>query len=248
MARTKHSLSRQRRNSSRAMGRKLHRLRPLVIEMLESRVLLAAPVIVGVDPAPNSHSAPVGTNVEATFDQPMNAGTGNEDTFVVHGMQSGQLLDAPNVFNVSGSTVRLNPSATFKPGELVQVTATTGIRNQSGEAAAAPFVWQFRAGVTSGTGFFGDSGQSLGDSITKDVALGDLDGDGDLDVITVGQLADPILVWFNDGQGAFVDSGQRLADGLNFRVELGDIDGDGDLDAFFVGISNELHFLKTDSG
>lgn len=78
-------------------------------------------------------------------------------------------------------------------------------------------------------------------------ALGDLDGDGDLDVFAAvgtpkpdgaGSLADRVLL--NDGLGNLSDSGQRLSpEGTTSRpgaanstsVALGDLDGDGDLDA-----------------
>jgi hypothetical protein len=68
--------------------------------------------------------------------------------------------------------------------------------------------------------------------------MGDLDGDGDLDVFaatgtrqagSVGALPDRVLL--NDGAGAFTDSGQRLGDAESTAVALGDLDGDGDLDA-----------------
>ncbi len=69
-------------------------------------------------------------------------------------------------------------------------------------------------------------------------ALGDLDSDGDLDLLAgiLASKVDPSLsraarVLLNDGAGNFTDSGQRLGESESFAVALGDLDGDGDLDA-----------------
>ena len=69
-------------------------------------------------------------------------------------------------------------------------------------------------------------------------ALGDLDGDGDLDVFAAVQQSKPgqddspaDRVLLNDGQGSFTDSGQRLGQTNSSSVALGDLDNDGDLDA-----------------
>jgi hypothetical protein len=86
-----------------------------------------------------------------------------------------------------------------------------------------------------GSGQFSDSGQRLGNSHSTAVALGDLDGDGDLDAF-VGNLG-PDEVWINSGgiqggaPGVFSDSGQRLNRTRTKAVLLIDLDGDGDLDA-----------------
>jgi hypothetical protein len=80
-------------------------------------------------------------------------------------------------------------------------------------------------------GFFKDTGQNLGSSSSFGVALGDLDGDGDLDAF-VANAYQPNKVWLNDGNGAFTDSGQSLGSSESWDVVLGDLDGDGDLDAF----------------
>ena len=80
------------------------------------------------------------------------------------------------------------------------------------------------------TFLFEDSGQALGDSYSTSVALGDLDGDGDLDAM-VGNYGQPNTVWTNDGNGTFTNSGQALGNGYSWSVALGDLDGDGDLDA-----------------
>ena len=83
---------------------------------------------------------------------------------------------------------------------------------------------------------------SLGD-LPMQPTLGDLDGDGDLDVFAAslppkGGDYDPAdRVLLNDGSGTFVDSGQRLYNARlagaagSGAVALGDLDGDGDLDA-----------------
>ncbi len=86
--------------------------------------------------------------------------------------------------------------------------------------------------------------RELDDLPMRAAALGDLDGDGDLDVFaaigkpTLGggsSLADRVLL--NDGSGNLTDSGQRLGETDSTSVALGDVDGDGDLDAL-VGTRN----------
>ena len=91
--------------------------------------------------------------------------------------------------------------------------------------------------VLSGASF-ADAGQDLGFGNSLEVAVGDLDGDGDLDVVFATE-GGPNTVWFSNGAGVFADSTQTLGNAWSLAVALGDLDGDGDLDAVFANDSAE---------
>jgi len=83
------------------------------------------------------------------------------------------------------------------------------------------------------------------------IAVGDLDLDGDLDVV-VTNMDRPNQIWlFEEGQ--FIDSGLRLGTEteMSGRPTLGDLDGDGDLDLIigrFRGGAEIWFNLTNDSG
>ena len=194
-------------------------------------------------PDPNAHDAPPGSVVSITYDEAIDPNTVNPQTFAVHATLTGWLTQT---LTVNGGTIRLAPPEPFRPGEFVQVSATTGTLSQvDGNPPASPTVWQFRVAVGGGSGRFSDSGQTLttGSINSAGIALADLDGDGDLDAFEAA--SGPNRIWLNDGTGTFSDSGQSLGAAMSSDVALGDLDGDGDLDAFvannsFPGQANKV--------
>ena len=78
-------------------------------------------------------------------------------------------------------------------------------------------------------------GQSIPTLDSENLAVADLDGDGDMDIFVacgVWNAGRPNRVYFNQGDGIFVDSGQRMGNLNSFALALADLDDDGDIDAF----------------
>jgi hypothetical protein len=97
----------------------------------------------------------------------------------------------------------------------------------------------------SGGGVMVDTGQDLyTDSSASDVALGDLDGDNDVDVVFARESGSTF--WRNDGAGLFSDSGQSLSNAS--YVAIGDLDGDTDLDVLLTSNDGPTVWLNDGSG
>ena len=82
-----------------------------------------------------------------------------------------------------------------------------------------------------------DGNHGLPDVALSDVALGDIDGDGDLDALVTGETSGGARyagAWLNDGAGAFTP-GANLMGIYRSSCALGDLDLDGDLDAVLCG-------------
>ena len=83
------------------------------------------------------------------------------------------------------------------------------------------------------------------------VALGDVNGDGDLDAVFGTNAVDNGLLFLGDGAGAFSDASSNLPvatfSGATVDVALGDVDNDGDLD-LVQGNSSDANLVLPNDG
>ena len=81
-------------------------------------------------------------------------------------------------------------------------------------------------------GFFGAGGDSYENGKTDAIAVGDINGDGFVDILEANRFGEPSNIYLGDGKGHFTRSGALTDETFNTTdIELGDLDGDGDLDA-----------------
>ncbi|MCA9126038.1 MAG: VCBS repeat-containing protein, partial [Planctomycetales bacterium] len=90
---------------------------------------------------------------------------------------------------------------------------------------------------------FQDSNVQLseGDSNQGDMALGDVDGDGDLDLLIArgsNSYGASSQLLINDGLGNYSDSGLDFGVDGTSSVAMADLDGDGDLDLYIANVAS----------
>jgi len=103
--------------------------------------------------------------------------------------------------------------------------------------------------LNDGQGRFSETGQVFDEALrhSHGLALGDLDRDGDVDVVLVTQQAPFARLYLNDGKGRFT-AGRTLGTNGAEKVAVADLDGDGSLDIFLACIGPNEVWLNDGRG
>ena len=209
-----------------------------LITLLSSTVFSQGLTITSRSPVINALNVTSDTNIEVVFDKNINSGTVDENTFNVDGSMTGEI---PGAFNTSGSTVTFNPTNNFSPGEIVTVTITTSLLSSDVSSLTNPITWQFT--VKSSPAAMEITGQeviSTSASGAESVYAADIDGDGDMDVLSAS-YSDNKIAWYKNTDGAGTFGAQQVistsANGPQ-SVYAADLDGDGDLDVLSASVND----------
>ncbi|MBT7585693.1 MAG: PKD domain-containing protein, partial [Gemmatimonadetes bacterium] len=192
-------------------------------------------------------SAPSTANLTATFSEAVTGGAAA--SFVVHSALSGQQAGAYSGNN--STTLTFNPTTDFFPGETVFSTLTTAIQTPGGIVRVKGQVWQFTTGVAaSSPGEFHSGGAadvSADAHTTSATTMGDVDGDGDLDLIAGNGGVNRL--YLGDGSGGFSAGDDITSDSHStVATSVADVDGDGNLDLIAGTQNNGINRLYLGNG
>lgn len=192
--------------------------------------------VVELSPSAHHTFVSIATRITIEFDTPLDPSSITPAEFRVFGRWSG-VATGTFTLEAGGARIRFAPDADFAAGEFVTVTLAGSIRLADGTPLGRGFAWSFwtAAGVGSldqvniGTRTVRRPGEGLIQAYGA--YAGDIDGDGDSDLIIPNEVANDIRVFLNqDGDyGPFtvypIPGGSRPS-----TNEGEDFDGDGLID------------------
>ncbi len=107
------------------------------------------PTVTATKPANAAADVSLGTTIQATFSDIMDATTINTSTFFVSGSVTGTVT-----YDSTTKTAQFKPLKNLEKNITYTVTLTTGIRNSLGNALASNYTWNFTTSEDSGGSCF----------------------------------------------------------------------------------------------
>ena len=179
----------------------------------------------------NTNNAAPNSNIGLQVTGVILTNTVNDNSIAVHAMETGRLRSTNGDFSgisVTTSNITIDPANNFKAGERIFVTASKTLQVQGGYGVQ-PFIFEFRSAVNSSTNrAYLSYSQIATNSTIHQIAVGDLNRDGSVDVVLATDSTN--LVWLNNGSGTLTNSGQSFGGNALSGVAVGDMDSDGWLD------------------
>jgi hypothetical protein len=197
-------------------------------------------------PTRNAVDVPRTTPVSVSFGQSINNSSATVTALRVFSQQGGGRK--AGVVSVGNNTVTLTPYAPFKPGETVLATINTAVTPLYPNVAfSVPQTFQFTTATAPATGLFTSANKANVGAGPNSSVLGDVDGDGDLDLLTAN-ASGTVSVRRNNGMGTYSGTQEVALGGAARQVLLADMDGDSNLDLLVVLQSGAVRLLRNEGG
>jgi hypothetical protein len=146
-----------------------------------------------------------------------------------------------------GSILIGNGDGTF--GSTIRTTYSTRavVLQDVNEDGMADYVTP-NVGLGDGTGSFPTGVPLDGGSPSRSIAVGDINGDGHVDIASVGLWDPSPAIWFGHGDGTFGGRVTPVVGSDPGGVAMGDLNGDGRIDLAFATAEGVSVILQDDQG
>ena len=170
--------------------------------------------------------------VRVRFDEPIDPDTVNPANFSLRTVDGQEITPTDLQLRSNDQIVQITYPTLAKVQHLFEIDATQ-VADRAGNAlGAAPIVKGFEIAVVEGPLFPAQKFPAAQGAVDGETA--DLDGDGNLDLVTANSFNDSISVFFGRGDGTLRDALNIDVADQPVAVDFGDFDADGQLDIALV--------------
>lgn len=205
--------------------------------------------VVSTNPRPNAINVSAGSSIQITFDQDIEATTLGSSTVIIQGNYNG--LYAGSYTGGGTTTITFTPDEDFYANELICVTITTGLTSTAGFPLTGGRTFYFKIatvpGPTSPVQYYEENALTSALLEPFDVSAGDIDGDGDLDLLGAWGGSNTLAWYENDGNENFIE--RIISTNVLFVVGvfMADVNGDGHMDVLSASAGdNKVSWFEND--
>jgi hypothetical protein len=221
----------------------------VLLTLFAIQKISALPINIYIDslsPKQNAVNVSRASNIIVYFTQTMNSATINSNTIKVYSSLTG--FKTCNItYNAVTKSAILDPTIDFKYGDQVNVSLTSGIQT-SGGIYITPFSYNFLVLTASAPAVFTQYSTTGTGTNPENIAEGDFNNDGYLDMAVSNRLSNNVSILMNNGNGNFTNTA-TLTTGTEPRyIITADFDKDSYLDLAVANFRSRTVIIFKNNG